>query len=270
MQHTVEAALAQAFGNEQANAITAILSQHGVGQGQPPFFDEEMAAQAVKAVTEEPDKWDEFEPLQSQAEGLGEVFAQKLQNAPDLEKVNKLMKGLPSYEGVPRTPPATSNFHDKQLQRMQAKLEGCMNLIIHLLEDVNGRQSSLGKAAGLVRSLYEDILQKRRQLFAGRQSHQLERREDDNSIRLLSREEEKKVNEKTRTSNKSSHNNKKYGRGRGYGGGWTNWSDGGGYYRRNSTHSTGKGEDGHGKGGGPPKKKGGKGKGGRGRGKGRG
>ena len=62
---------------------------------------------------------------------------------------------------------------------------------IHMVETQDNSHITVQTA--LMRSAWEDLQQSRRHLLAGRQSYKLDPRTDDNKVRLLSREEEKKI-----------------------------------------------------------------------------
>lgn len=101
------------------------------------------------------------------------------------------------YKGVPQTPTARQHKIDQKLCQTQKKLELAMHLMVHQQETQNPHCQEVLAAA--IRSAWEDLLQQRRTLMAGRQASKLEAREDDNRARLLSKEEEEKV-EKARSA----------------------------------------------------------------------
>lgn len=97
---------------------------------------------------------------------------------------------------MPETPPARRNRVDSNLTMVQRKLEHAMNAMVHS-QETNSREQ-LGQAAAWVRSAWEDILQQRRHLLAGKQSFKLDKRTDDTRTRLLNKEEEDKINKARR------------------------------------------------------------------------
>ena len=83
----------------------------------------------------------------------------------------------------------------------QKKLEASLHLLIHSLE--TGSPTRVHEGAALVRSCWQDILQLRRKLIAGKQRSKLSARPDEASERLHSREEEEKMQrEKCRQTRK--------------------------------------------------------------------
>ena len=75
----------------------------------------------------------------------------------------------------------------------QAKIEVGLHLTTHFLE--TGNKGALGGAAAWQRSgsAWEDLQQQRRQLLAGREAWKLDWRKDDQAVKLLPEEKEKKI-----------------------------------------------------------------------------
>ena len=120
------------------------------------------------------------------------LLIDKLATPPSLTDLRRVENMVTMYAGVPATPTARKHRVDANLWQVQHKLELVLNLLVHYLE--SGDRSAIGAAAAWSRSAFEDTMQQRRQLLAGRQSYKLEKRPDDNRPRLLSEEEEKKIN----------------------------------------------------------------------------
>ena len=110
---------------------------------------------------------------------------------PPLEQVRRAGARVKRYTGVPVAPQARRNRIDQNLWILQQKLEIAMHLLIDALE--TGEPTQIDLAAAEIRSVWEDVLQQRRGLMAGKMANQLDRRPDDDRPRLLSPEEEKRV-----------------------------------------------------------------------------
>ena len=119
------------------------------------------------------------------------ALTQRFQQAPPLDLLKGLEASVPKYQGVPQAPHARRHRVDLALWTIQRKLEHTMNLMVHSIE--TGNPKNLELSAAELRSAWEDVLQQRRGLLAGRQAPKLDKRPDDNRTRLLSAEEEKKV-----------------------------------------------------------------------------
>jgi hypothetical protein len=127
------------------------------------------------------------------------ALASMLVSPPPLEDLRSHSTGQTSYTGVPQTPAPRLHRIDRQLYNAQAKMERTMHSIVHFLE--TGDKSALGMAAAQTRSAWEDLLQQRRGLIAGKGGQRiLDPRPDDIRPRLLSKEEEQKMDKKQITS----------------------------------------------------------------------
>ena len=69
-----------------------------------------------------------------------------------------------------------------------------MNMYIHLAETKD--MQHLTMATALARSAWEDLQQSRRHLIAGKESHKLETRTYDETAKLLTKEEEKRLRDR--------------------------------------------------------------------------
>lgn len=128
-----------------------------------------------------------------QPTGPGAPLCDLLQSPPPLTMLRAQQQSCPAptYDKIPETPAARRNQMDAKLQMPQHKLENCMHTLVHALETNN--PASISTAAAFVRSAWEDIHQLRREMIAGKGRSKLDRRTDDNRARLLTTEEEHKV-----------------------------------------------------------------------------
>ena len=100
------------------------------------------------------------------------------------------------YQKIPQTPPPRAHRVDKSLYMPQKKMEKAMHLLVQQVENTeNGADGhkAMAQAACQIRSAWEDLNQNRRHLLAGRASNHLQKRSDDNRPRLLTTEEEEKI-----------------------------------------------------------------------------
>lgn len=132
------------------------------------------------------------EPTQPSAQFLCQV----LSSPPPIDKLKASEKVMPCYANIPLTPPPRKNRIDTQLYTGQKKLEHAMHMITHHLE--TGDQEAIGIGAAWIRSAWEDMHQQRRTLMAGKQAFKLDPRADDTRPRLLTKEEEQKIQRQRR------------------------------------------------------------------------
>ena len=118
-------------------------------------------------------------------------FTRLLSTPPSLQSLKENRGDVALYQGVPEAPAARRNRVDAQLYQAQAKIEVGLHLMTHFLE--TGNKGALGGAAAWQRSAWEDLQQQRRQFLAGREAWKLDRRKDDQAVKLLTEEEEKKI-----------------------------------------------------------------------------
>ena len=115
-----------------------------------------------------------------------------LREPPPLDKLRSAEKSQKKYMHVPQTPPPRKHRLDTNLTIPQTKLEHAMHALVHN-QETNEREA-VATAAALVRSAWEDLQQQRRHILAGKQAFKLDKRTDDTRPRLLSKEEEQKIN----------------------------------------------------------------------------
>ena len=132
------------------------------------------------------------EPSTSNAQFLCQV----LSSPPPTDKLKASEKIMPCYAHIPLTPPPRKNRIDTQLYTGQKKLEHAMHMLTHHLE--TGDNESIGIGAAWIRSAWEDMHQQRRSLMAGKQAFKLDPRTDDTRPRLLTKEEEQKIQRQRR------------------------------------------------------------------------
>ena len=95
------------------------------------------------------------------------------------------------FQGVPQTTAPRQHKTDKQLYNAQRKMENAMQLLLNYTE--TNDKKDLTTLAAHLRSAWEDTQQHRRWLLAGKQAYKLEKRQDDTRPRLLTEEENKKI-----------------------------------------------------------------------------
>ena len=125
-----------------------------------------------------------------------QFLCQVMSSPPPLDKLKASEKIMPCYAHIPLTPPPRKNRIDTQLYTGQKKLEHAMHMLTHHLE--TGDREAIGIGAAWVRSAWEDMHQQRRTLYAGKQAFKLDHRADDTRPRLLSKEEEQKIQRQRR------------------------------------------------------------------------
>ena len=142
------------------------------------------------------------QPTQAMACNLVDL----LESPPPMSLLKSDSLNITPYIKIPSTPSSRKNIMDQKLYMPQKKLEEAMQHMVHSLEthDPQGIQV----AAGFVRSAWEDLNQGRRELFAGRQRNKLDKRTDDNRPRLLTREEEIKIQQAPRFQGNKGQGNK--------------------------------------------------------------
>jgi hypothetical protein len=127
------------------------------------------------------------EPSTAEAQRLIKL----LTNAPPLQDLRSQVTTIPLYSGVPETPATRRNKVDNGLYQVQHKLEYAMHLLVKSVD--GGDVASMIQATAWIRSGWEDIQQQRRGYLAGRQAWRLDKRTDDVKAKLLSKEEEAKI-----------------------------------------------------------------------------
>ena len=120
-----------------------------------------------------------------------QFLCQVLSTPPPIDKLKASEKIMPCYAHIPQTPPPRKNRIDTQLYTGQKKLEHAMHMITHHIE--TGDREAIGIGAAWIRSAWEDMHQQRRSLMAGKESFKLDPSADDTRPRLLSKEEEQKI-----------------------------------------------------------------------------
>jgi hypothetical protein len=121
-----------------------------------------------------------------------QALVQSLQNPPPLGnlKSNKAKSTL--YRGVPEAAPPRKHRVDFSLWQSQQKMEMVLHNLIELLE--TGERNQIGVAAAWARSAWQDLHEQRRRLLAGgKGANFLERRPDEQKTRLLTPQEEEKI-----------------------------------------------------------------------------
>lgn len=111
--------------------------------------------------------------------------------APPLPQLRASASEVIKYAGVPETPQPRRNRVDQQLFQAQSKLENVLHLLVHYHE--SGNSATLGATVAFARGAWEDLQQQRRSFYAGRQAWKLEPRADDGRPKLLTQDEEKKL-----------------------------------------------------------------------------
>ena len=98
---------------------------------------------------------------------------------------------IPKYTNNPKTAAPRRSKPDQAMYQAQRKLEEAMHMNVHLAQTRDLQHLTVSTA--LMRSAWEDLQQSRRHLMAGKQSYKLEPRAGDQTTRLLSKEEEKRI-----------------------------------------------------------------------------
>lgn len=135
---------------------------------------------------------DRREPSQALAKDLVNL----LENPPPLNLLKSDSINITPYTKIPSTPSSRKHILDQKMYIPQKKMEQAMHHLVHSLETQDPQGTQV--AAAYVRSAWEDLHQARRDLLAGRQKYKLEKREDDNRARLLTKEEEAKIQQAPR------------------------------------------------------------------------
>ena len=159
---------------------------------------------------------------------IGQQIGQMLAAPPPLQQLKHTQQAIRLYSGVPETPLPTKAPADKWHFDAQVKVEAAMHLMLRSLEEDD--KDHVVQAFAWLRSSWEDQLQTRRRSFAGHQSWKLDPRKDDNKPRLVTIEEEKKLQQgkskgkgkgppsttpRTWNGDKTSSNSRSWGRGKG-------------------------------------------------------
>ena len=114
--------------------------------------------------------------------------------ASPLGQIREALTKTVKYQNVPQTAAPRRSKPDQALYQAQRKMEELLNMYIHLAETKD--MQHLKMATALARSAWEDLQQSRRHLMAGKQSHKLEPRTDDQTPKLLTKEEEKRLRDR--------------------------------------------------------------------------
>ena len=88
---------------------------------------------------------------------------------------------------MPQTPPPRKKqAGDKALQSAHKKIEEALHLCVEMVDNASFSQMTLQVA--LVRSAWKDLLQSRRDMMAGRNSHLLDKRLDADTPEILTQD----------------------------------------------------------------------------------
>ena len=134
----------------------------------------------------------------------GQRLCSLLKKPPPLKDLKESQKDIVLYQGVPDTAVPTRSRLDKQWHNVQAKSEAVMHLLVAAMDKSD--KTKIVQAQAWVRSIHEDALQARRKIFTGRQSWKLDPRPDDNTTKLLSIEEQKKIRPQGKGKGKGTSN----------------------------------------------------------------
>ena len=193
---------------------------HGTGHG--PLGANQVPGPSSADLDRQPDNEPELQwstVLQSNKVALqspiGQQIGQMLVSPPPLQQLKQTQQAIRLYSGVPETPLATDSESDKWHFDAQVKVEAAMHLLLRSLEEDD--KDHVIQAFAWLRSSWEDQLQIRRRSLAGEQSWKLDPRADDNKPRLVSLEEEKKLNQGKGKSKGKGHTTSTY----------KNWNDDG-------------------------------------------
>ena len=127
---------------------------------------------------------------------LSKDLVNLLEKPPPLNLLKSDSINITPHTKIPITPSSRKHILDQKMYIPQKKLEQAMHHLAHSLETQDPQGTQV--AAAYVRSAWEDLHQSRRDLLAGRQKYKLEKREDDNRARLLTKEEEAKIQQTPR------------------------------------------------------------------------
>ena len=130
-------------------------------------------------------------PLLEVHSNAGKSMVRLMQDPPPLETLRHTMKDSPKYKGMPTSAPPRRHKVDQKWAGVQKKMEDHMNVMLHFHETKD--ETLIHVAEALVRSAWQDCQENRREFLAGKQSHHLEKRPDENKNKLLNPEEEKKI-----------------------------------------------------------------------------
>jgi biotin-(acetyl-CoA carboxylase) ligase len=151
-----------------------------------------------------------------------------MEKPPPLQLLRSPQFDSPNFTHIPQTPAARKHWSDQKLYTPQKKLENAMQQLVKSLEQ--GDPQVITTAGALIRSAWEDLHQARRENLAGRQRAKLDKRADDIKPRLLTAEEETKINQSYQSKGKGKGKGKSWysktentGRGKGKGKGKGKW-----------------------------------------------
>ena len=131
-------------------------------------------------------------PSQVPESPQGKKLSKLLASPPPFTLLEQNCKDMKNYEGMPKTAPSRNCKRDHDWQAIQKKLEKHMNLMVQWKEE--GNEKYFWAAMGMVRSAWEDINQQRKKMMLPQKLHfLLDKREDDDSVKLLSETENRNI-----------------------------------------------------------------------------
>jgi hypothetical protein len=207
----------------QQQQLTEVIQQQGVPQQMPQQMPQQVPQPMPQRmpqqmpqdgqIEDEMDDDSEFPMGWQQLLGSKKTVAtnatsvalvQLLENPPPLDSLEDKKSETSLYQGVPETPPPRRNRVDFSLWQGQQKIEFALHNILHHLE--TGENTKIGIAAAWARSAWQDLHEQRRQLLAGGKGKTiLERRPDEQKPRLITPQEEEKINRAKRPQAKVTH-----------------------------------------------------------------
>ena len=157
--------------------------------------DEEAAPPEGRSIGDEQEEWDWvtagiIPPVREEPSKPHAISLNKLvENPPPLESLKKTT--TKQFTGPPRTAPPRKHRLDTKLAILQAKQEHALHALVNSQEKED--RQSIAQAAAFIRSSWEDTQQLRKNIMAGKQSYKLDKRQDDDRPRLLTKEEEQRI-----------------------------------------------------------------------------
>ena len=122
-------------------------------------------------------QWDDvFQPIELEPHGLQKELIKVMETAPPLEGIKDIQKNIKHDKRMPHLAPTTGARGDRELRAQQEKNELPMINLLDYVEDPNNNAPPL-RLAGILRSQWEDLNERRRQRFAGNVLN-LERQKD--------------------------------------------------------------------------------------------
>jgi hypothetical protein len=206
---------------QQQQQLTQVVQQQGVPQQNPQQMAQQMAQAMPQQMPQQmpqagqiEDEMDDDSDLPMEWQQLlgckktvatnatSVALVQMLENPPPLDSLKDKKSETAVYQEVPETPPPRRNKIDLSLWQGQQKIEYALHNIVHHLE--TGEKAKIGIAAAWARSAWQDLQEQRRQLLAGGRGRTLlERRPDEQKPRLLTPQEEEKINRAKRPQAKA-------------------------------------------------------------------